>query len=64
VNFFCNVNFIHKKFQIKSWGGGIFLTNEINQKRLIFKASLVCSGEQVGLSKFGCSGNQIKKKNC
>jgi hypothetical protein len=26
------------------------------------KASLVCSGEQVGLSKFGCSGNQVKKK--
>jgi hypothetical protein len=26
------------------------------------KASLVCSGEQVGLSKFGCSGSQIKKK--
>jgi hypothetical protein len=30
--------------------------------RLCNKASLVCSGEQVRLSKFGCSGNQVKKK--
>ena len=56
-NFFKIVFVLLLKFKL------IFITY-YKEVCIFAKASLVCSGEQVRLSKFGCSGNQVKKKHC